>query len=151
MLNNKIPPPIVAILFAFAMWYLADVAPSLPLNNTLRLALTLTLLLCGVGFLLAGVVSFRRAKTTVNPLKPDAANALVTSGIFQYTRNPMYLGLVCLLVSLAIFMASFWALTGAAGFVIYINRFQIRPEEAAMHKLFGEQFTAYRVRVRRWI
>lgn len=151
MFNNKIPPPIVAILFAFAMWYLADLTPSLPLNDTLRLALTLTLLLCGVGFLLAGGVSFRRAKTTVNPLKPDAATALVTSGIFQYTRNPMYLGFVCLLVSLAIFMASLWALTGVAGFVLYIKRFQIRPEEAAMHQLFGEQFTAYRARVRRWI
>lgn len=101
--------------------------------------------------MLAGVISFRRARTTVNPLKPETATALVTSGVYRYTRNPMYLGMLAILVAWAAFLASPAALLGPLGFWTYIQRFQIRPEEKMLTSLFGRAFTDYTSRVRRWL
>ena len=101
--------------------------------------------------MLAGIASFRQAQTTVNPLKPDTATALVTSGVYGYTRNPMYLGMLAVLLAWAVFLASPAALAGVLGFWWYIGRFQIRPEERALAALFGSSFSDYTSRVRRWL
>ena len=89
-LENRIPPPLVAVLFAVLMGLLARGLPGLDPGLGTRLLLALPLVMAGLLFVLAGGLAFRRAKTTVNPLKPASASALVTSGIYQYTRNPMY-------------------------------------------------------------
>lgn len=122
-LENKVPPPLVA----------------LPLIGA------------GLLFVLAGGISFRRARTTVNPLKPEAASALVTSGIYRYTRNPMYVGFALWLLAWGLYLASPLVLLGVLGFVLYMNRLQIAPEERALGRLFGADFAAYRQRVRRWL
>ncbi|MBG6289848.1 isoprenylcysteine carboxylmethyltransferase family protein [Pseudomonas nitroreducens] len=105
----------------------------------------------GAAVCLAGVLSFRLARTAVNPLRPETASALVSSGIYGHTRNPMYLGFAIALVAWAFYLASPVALLGVVGFVLYMNRFQIGPEEQALASLFGEAFAAYRTRVRRWL
>ena len=105
----------------------------------------------GLLFVLAGGISFRRARTTVNPLKPEAASALVTSGIYRYTRNPMYVGFALWLLAWGLYLASPLVLLGVLGFVLYMNRLQIAPEERALGRLFGADFAAYRQRVRRWL
>jgi protein-S-isoprenylcysteine O-methyltransferase Ste14 len=98
-----------------------------------------------------GFASFIRAKTTVNPMKPDSSSSLVVSGIYQFTRNPMYLGFLLGLFGWAIFLSNALAFFLLPAFIAYMNRFQIEPEEKALARLFGEQFVAYRSRVRRWL
>lgn len=150
-LENRIPPPIVAVLFGMLMGVGANGLPSLGLGFAMRLTLALLVVCAGLFFVLAGGISFRRAKTTVNPLKPESASALVTSGIYRYTRNPMYVGFALFLVAWSLYLASPLSLLGVLGFVLYMNRFQITPEERALSQLFGSDFTAYQGKVRRWL
>jgi protein-S-isoprenylcysteine O-methyltransferase Ste14 len=150
-LEVKIPPPAVAAAIALAMWGTSRLAPLVRMPGAWRPGLSLALLLAGLVLSAAGVLAFRGARTTVNPTKPERTSSLVTSGVYRFTRNPMYLGIVCLLVAWAVFLSSGWALLGAVAFVLYITRFQITPEERALAKLFGSEFAAYQARVRRWL
>jgi len=150
-LELKIPPPAVAVLMAGAMWGIALVAPLLEVPTFIRVVTAATIALAGVGFSLAGIISFRRARTTVNPMKPETTTSLVCSGIYGVTRNPMYVGLLFVLVAWAVFRSSAWALLGALAFVLYINQFQIAPEERALSAMFGTGYAAYKSRVRRWL
>jgi protein-S-isoprenylcysteine O-methyltransferase Ste14 len=146
-----VPPPAVAAVGAIAMWGISSVAPSVYMPAAVRLAACAAFALVGVVFSVAGVVSFRRARTTVDPTNPEAASSLVSSGIYHVTRNPMYVGLSFVLLAWAIFLSSAWALLGLLAFVLYISRFQIAPEERALSKLFGSEYTAYKAKVRRWL
>ena len=154
-LELKVPPPVVALCLALLMWLIAS--PALPFTAPfelpfgLRASLAVALALIGQGISIAGMVSFRRARTTINPLKPDTASALVRSGIFRFTRNPMYLGLLLTLVGWAVWLWSPAALLFLPVFVLYIDRFQIGPEERALARLFGAEFASYRTRVRKWL
>ena len=150
-LENKIPPPIVAALFGLLMWAGSHYVASIDAALSVRVIAALLVLCAGVFFSLAGVVSFRRAKTTVNPLKPETASALVSSGIYLYSRNPMYVGFAMFLTAWACYLASAFLLLGVLGFVLYMNRFQIAPEERALTALFGADFLAYQAKVRRWL
>jgi protein-S-isoprenylcysteine O-methyltransferase Ste14 len=133
------------------MWGIAFVAPLLQMPTALRLVACAALFFVGLVFSVAGVASFRLARTTINPTKPEAASSLVTSGIYRITRNPMYVGASFGLISWAVFLSSVWALLGVLAFVLYIGRFQIAAEERALSKLFGNEYTAYQARVRRWL
>ncbi len=150
-LENRIPPPVVTLLFALLMWLVARYVPGVELSHSTRVVVAALVVAIGLGFVLAGVLSFRRAQTTVNPLKPETTSALVTSGVYQYSRNPMYLGFALFLLAWACYLASPAALLGPAGFVLYMNRLQIRPEERALAALFGREFQVYQERVRRWL
>jgi protein-S-isoprenylcysteine O-methyltransferase Ste14 len=112
---------------------------------------SLGLVLAGAVTCLAGVFSFQRAKTTVNPMKPNSASALVASGIYKYSRNPMYSGFVLILLGWALWLSNAWALLVLPAFVLYMNRFQIWPEERALMALFGQDYREYHSRVRRWL
>ena len=150
-LEHKIPPPIVMVVTGLIMWVIASIAPSLDITLFVRVVDALIFALAGVGFTIAGVVSFGRAKTTVNPLKPESATALVSSGIYRVTRNPMYVGMLFVLIGWALFLASVWTLIGPIVFVLFITRFQILPEERVLENLFGAEFDAYKTKVRRWL
>lgn len=150
-LELRIPPPVVGLIVAAGMWAVARLTPPIPLPGLVRLVVTVVLLATGVAVALAGVISFRRARTTVNPLKPETSAALVASGVYSFTRNPMYLGMVSVLLAWAVFLASPWSLAGPVLFAWYIARFQIVPEERVLAGLFGASFADYRKRVRRWI
>jgi protein-S-isoprenylcysteine O-methyltransferase Ste14 len=147
----RIPPPIVGIVIGAGMWAMAHALPMLQMPKFARLAGTATLAVVGVVIALGGVVSFRRAKTTVNPLKPETSASLVTSGVYSFTRNPMYLGMAMVLLAWSVFLSSAWSLVGPLLFASYITRFQIIPEERVLDKLFGASFAEYKKRVRRWI
>ena len=150
-LELKVPPPLVAATLAAAMWGVSLFAPHIQLPSIARVLAAATIALVGAGFAIAGVVSFRRAKTTVNPLKPESASSLVSSGVYAITRNPMYVGLLFVLVAWAVFLSSPLALAGPLAFFLYIGRFQIAPEERALSNLFGSEYANYRARVRRWL
>jgi len=151
-LEHRIPPPLVGIILAGAMWFIAwSLSPLPPLPATVRLPAAVILALVGAAIALSGVISFRRAQTTVNPLKPETSTALVSTGIYGITRNPMYLGMLTVLLAWAVYLSSVWALLGPVAFALYITRFQIIPEERALRSLFGPSFVEYTHRVRRWL
>ena len=132
------------------MWCLSTVSPHF-VPPAFRAAWELVLVVVGVAFTAAGMVAFRRAKTTVNPLEPGAATTLVISGVYRLTRNPMYVGLAFLLAAWAVFLWSPWALLGLPAFVVFISRLQIAPEQRALLALFGRDYAAYVARVRPWL
>jgi protein-S-isoprenylcysteine O-methyltransferase Ste14 len=103
-LELRIPPPIVALAFAAVAWAVARATPALALPGVLRIGLAVALVLAGLAFVAAGVRTFRRAETTIHPLRPEKASAIVSSGVFAITRNPMYLGLVLVLVGWAVLL-----------------------------------------------
>jgi protein-S-isoprenylcysteine O-methyltransferase Ste14 len=151
-LELKIPPPVIAAtvaagMVAVALW----VGPVLNLPMALRMGGALALAAMGACFDLAGIWAFRKAKTTVNPMAPQRSAKLVANGVYRMTRNPMYLGLVLILLGLALYLASPWALLGPLAFAAYITRFQIFPEERALTAHFGAAYTAYCAQVRRWL
>ncbi|TQV78257.1 isoprenylcysteine carboxylmethyltransferase family protein [Exilibacterium tricleocarpae] len=147
----KIPPLLLVVLFTVAMWAVSLATPNFDVAPAIRYAGAVFFTLPGVVFCLYGVLHFRQAKTTVNPLTPDSATALVSSGVYRISRNPMYLGFLCLLLAWATLLANLFALLLALLFAPYMNRFQILPEERALQSLFGADYNAYRQQVRRWL
>ena len=150
-LELRIPPPAVGLIVAGGMWGVAHIPPLLQLPDLVRLLIAAVLGTLGGAVALGGVMSFRRAQTTVNPLKPEASKALVATGVYSFTRNPMYLGMVLALFAWAVYLPSIWSLLGPVLFALYITRFQIVPEERVLDRLFGASFAAYKERVRRWL
>ena len=150
-LELKIPPPIVTAIFALGMWAVSSLRPLLPVPALVRISIALAILLIGIGFSMAGMASFSRAKTTVNPLKPETTTSLVSSGVYRITRNPMYVGMLLVLVAWAIYLSSVWTWFGPLALSLYLTQFQIKPEERVLTKMFGSEFDAYKAKVRRWL
>ena len=150
-LELKIPPVLITSLFALLMWLVSRLTPAVPISPVLKIIflLVFTGLAAYVG--LAAVASFRKANTTVNPLTPESISSLVVSGIFKRTRNPMYLALLLALTGWGLYLANIFSLLVVIGFVMYINRFQIQPEERTLKEKFGPEFHDYEKQVRRWI
>jgi protein-S-isoprenylcysteine O-methyltransferase Ste14 len=148
-LNTKIPPPIVAILFAVMIFYFSDSFAYVDLPFKIYISLFFVLL--GFFITFSSARNFKKKETTVNPIKPEEASQLVTDGFFKITRNPMYLGMLLFLLGLSIYNGIIVGLLFLPLFVGYITFFQIIPEERAMIKIFGEDYKAYMKKVRRWI
>ena len=150
-LELKIPPPAVALVVGLSMWWVSryGVLEGVPL--AWRIGVALAVAAVGACFDVAGILAFRREKTTVNPMKPEKSAALVSSGVYRITRNPMYVGMVFILLAWAVYLASPWALFGPLAFAAYITRFQIKPEERVLAARFGDEFASYTARVRRWL
>jgi protein-S-isoprenylcysteine O-methyltransferase Ste14 len=150
-LELKVPPPIVALVLALAMWAVSRLTPTFEVAASLRIALAVAIALVGAAFSAAGVAAFHQARTTLNPMKPETASSLVTTGIYRITRNPMYVGLLFVLVGWTVFLSAPWTLAGPIVFVAYMTRFQIAPEERALAAAFGDVYAGYKARVRRWL
>ena len=110
ILELKIPPPLVMLSVAGAMWAVAPSGPALGLPKDLRTWLASGIALLGVTIDVTSLLSFRRAKTTINPMKPRATSTLVTTGTYRYSRNPMYVGLLSFLLAWAAYLGSAWTL-----------------------------------------
>lgn len=149
-LELKVPPAVIWSLVAFAMWMPAKASKFGPASTTF-FAVAVGLVLAGVLIAVLGVVSFRRARTTVDPRYPQNASALVTSGIYGVTRNPMYLGMLVALAGWACWLGQPVPFLFLPLFGVILNRVQILPEERALSRMFGAEFNAYCARVRRWI
>jgi len=150
-LELKVLPLLLVVIFAVLMWLVAKLLPNIELSITTRYAILAATSLFALSITLAGALAFKRSNTTVNPIKPETASSLVTNGAYQWTRNPMYLGFATFLVGWSLFLSSLYALSLIVGFVLYMNRFQIEPEERALEGIFGETFLSYKKQVRRWI
>lgn len=149
-LELKVPPVALVLLTGAVMGFLSAAAPSLAWQSPYGPALAFVLGVAGAVVAVLGVASFRRAGTTVNPTRPQATSSLVSSGVNGFSRNPMYLGFLLVLVGWAVFLSNVLAFVPVPAFVAYMNRFQIAPEERALEALFGTEFTAYKRKVRRW-
>ncbi|MFB5854416.1 methyltransferase family protein [Stenotrophomonas maltophilia] len=150
-LETHVPPPLVMLLCG-AIGYLASrlaAGPVVPLPMPALLAGGVVAI--GLTLNLLPKLAFRRVRTTVNPLRPAMASALVTHGVYRYTRNPMYLGQATVLAGVMLYLQSPVALLAVPLFVLYITRLQIVPEERALSARFPEAYAAFRQRVRRWL
>jgi protein-S-isoprenylcysteine O-methyltransferase Ste14 len=150
-LELRIPPVALVLVAGSLMWLLAWAFPGLAVELPARTGVAIALALAGIGTVVAGVLQFRKARTTVNPMNPGASSALVVGGVYRVTRNPMYLGFAIALLGWAIFLANPLALLVLPVFTVYMTRFQILPEERVLEARFGADFKAYAAKVRRWL
>ena len=148
-MNNKIPPPIVTFICGIAI-YLSKTFFNQFFNYNNN-TMSLFLLILGLLVFISAVKSFRKHKTTVNPLEPRKASSLVTTGIFKFSRNPMYLGMLIILLSISFRFNLIGGIIISLFFYFFITKFQIIPEEVAMNELFGNEFVDYEKKTRRWI
>ena len=147
--NPRVPPVLVVLAAGLAIRLIDRALPTAPIPAARETALLLAA--CGVAAIVLGLTRFRRAGTTVDPLSPAKASALVTRGIYRRSRNPMYLGFAVILLAWAVGLSTLPGVIVVPLFVLYMNRFQIGPEERALDAVFGEEYRAYRQRVRRWL
>jgi protein-S-isoprenylcysteine O-methyltransferase Ste14 len=150
-LELRIPPLILLAVFAAGMAAVAHVLPQADVQVPARHRWAWLLAAAGGGVALAGVVAFRRSKTTVNPFTPEQSSALVAAGIYRVSRNPMYLGFLLVLAGWGAYLANWASALLLPAFVAYMNRFQILPEERALAERFGSRFADYTRAVRRWL
>jgi protein-S-isoprenylcysteine O-methyltransferase Ste14 len=148
-LDLNIPPLAVGAIIALGMWLAFYTLPEFAYPPLRIVAMGMGIV--GAGIIGLAMLSFWSAHTTPNPMKPSSASYLVTSGIYRFTRNPMYLGLLLLLAGWALYLANILALLFLPAFILYMNRFQIKPEERALTNRFGRKYLEYASRVNRWI
>ena len=150
-MKNKIPPPVILLLSGIAAWFIAHSEYGYPID--IPFAPIVAIVLATTGLLIAAraIRQFGKAETTVNPLQPNEASSLVDTGIFARTRNPMYLGLLLVLLGWSVWLQSAGTILVLLAFVLYITELQIKPEEEALRNVFGQTYIDYCARVRRWI
>lgn len=150
-LELKVPPVLLFAVLAAAMYGLTRALPVWAVTLPWRVGAAVTFAATGIAIALAGVAEFRRSQTTVHPQHPERTSVVVTGGVYRWTRNPMYLGLLLALLGWAIFLANPAAVAGLVAFVAWMNRFQIVPEERLLSEKFGPAYASYLVSVRRWL
>ena len=146
----KIPPVVVISIFGLSMFLLAEVLPFGNFQFTGQSYLIVALLGGVFLILVTALFGFYRARTTIDPREPSKASQLVTGGIYKYSRNPMYLGMLLVLLAWGLWLGNAFNTILAAGFVSYMNAFQILPEEKALTDKFGKTYIQYSKSVRRW-
>lgn len=146
-LETRIPPPLVALILGTLAWALGGSAFDFP-GRTVFAILALAL---GLVFETFPALAFGKHGTTRLPWAPERTSSLVTSGLFRFSRNPMYVGQALLLAAWVLYLGTWPALAAVPAYVLYITRFQILPEERILAAKFGADFDSYRARVRRWV
>ena len=147
----KVPPPIYLALFVLLIWFFEGMTSFLTWENMLFSGLGILLMTAGLLFDGWSFMGFVKSKTTVNPLKPESANKLVTDRLYRFTRNPMYLGMALILAGWALYLGSLISLVFLPIFIKVLTKFQILPEERALESLFGDEFLRYKSQVGRWL
>ncbi len=150
-LELKVPPVAQVIITAAAMYGVSKVAPALKFSLSGSTALAIGSGVIGLGSGIMGVAQFKKAQTTPNPQALEKVSSLVTDGIYRYSRNPMYVGLVLILLGWTLYLSHFLAFVLVPVFMLYMTRFQIEPEERMMELKFGKKYQSYLSQVRRWI
>ena len=150
-LELKVPPVLVLAIAALLMWAVARATPRLNLQYPFRVLVAAALFVLGIAIVLRGVLAFREASTTVDPRFPENASHIVSSGIYRFTRNPMYLGMLVMLIAWMAWLSNVGTIVIPVLFALYITRWQIVPEERALAEKFGADYEAYCKSVRRWV
>ena len=150
-LQLKVPPDATWLGVAALMWLAAATTPGFAIPTLLRLGIAAPLLGVGVAIVVAARLMLSRAHTTWRPADPGRTTSLVTDGVYRHSRNPIYLGMLLALLAWAVVLADPLALALSAVFVLYVDRFQIGPEERALSEVMGDEYRDYMGRVRRWL
>jgi protein-S-isoprenylcysteine O-methyltransferase Ste14 len=145
----KIPPPILVLILITSTYFSQNRLEIIYLPY--KYSTSILILLVGFLILINPVFKFIKSKTTVNPVKFKKVNKLVTSGIYKYSRNPMYLGMILIIISTSIFYLNYYSLVTPFIFYFWINRFQIKREEIFLKEKFGKEYLSYMSKTRRWI
>ena len=148
-MKTKIPPPILALVMIVLIYLSSFFIESTTFNY--QGSLSVLVLILGLACAIPSFKLFARYKTTISPLKPSDATALVTEGMYRYSRNPMYLGLLLLTIASTIWFGTWFGIIINILFIFLINFLQIIPEEEALLAIFGEEYEEYKKNVRRWI
>ncbi len=146
-----IPPVVVLALCAAIMGYVARYFPFFTLELTLPCSASLLIAVSGLFLILISSITFYRQNTTLNPLRPESASTLIRTGPYRYSRNPIYGGFVLILLGWGSYLHNLASILCVIAFVLYMNRFQIIPEEKALEQKFGAGFEAYKRSVNRWL
>jgi len=150
-LELKVPPVAVVVIAAAGMWAVSQVSSGLHFSFPGAAWLSAGIAVVGIVIAILGVTEFRGAGTTVDPRVPEQSDSLVTSGVYRHSRNPMYAGMLLVLAGWGLFLGNFLSLLFVPAFFLYMNRFQIIPEERFMRASFGQSYSEYSSRVRRWV
>ena len=145
----KIPPPLLVFILIISNYYSSKKIDLILLPN--QNLISFIILLIGVVILIYPIFKFIKSKTTIDPIKFKKVNKLISSGIYKYSRNPMYLGLLMIVTSTSIFYLNIFSITTPILFVCWINRFQIKREEEFLTEKFGNEYLSYKKKTRRWI
>ena len=148
-MNNKIPPPILTLISGLAIYFSRNLFPNH--HGIILNVFSALLLICGIIIIRSAFLLFKNHQTTINPLNLTKTSSIVNTGVFKYTRNPMYLGMIFILLSFALKFNIYGGLIIILIFFSFITKFQIIPEEKAMEKLFGQEFKNYKKTTRRWL
>ena len=145
----KIPPPILVLILVSSNYFSSKKIDLFHLPN--QNLISILILLIGMLILINPIFKFIKSKTTIDPIKFKKVNKLIISGIYKYSRNPMYLGLLMIVISTSIFFLNIFSITTPLLFYCWINRFQIKREEIFLTEKFGEEYMSYKIKTRRWI
>ena len=148
-IKTKFPPPLVALTFGFLINYTKNIFPKIEVKN--EFIFGSFMIISGLIIILSATILFKKYQTTITPLNPSNATKLITNGIYKFSRNPMYLGLLLVLSGISTILNPIGGFFLILLFILYLNLFQIIPEENAMVDLFKDEFLEYKKNVRRWI
>ena len=148
-IKTKFPPPLVALTFGFLINYTKNIFPKIEIKN--ENIFGSFMIISGLIIILSAIILFKKYQTTITPLNPSNATKLITDGIYKFSRNPMYLGLLLVLSGISTILNPIGGFFLIPLFILYLNFFQIIPEENAMINLFKDEFLEYKKYVRRWI
>lgn len=145
-------PPVLQVIICVALaWIAGQTFPQLSISVPFGTIIAIMFAAVGLLLLFLALRLFSEKRTTIDPLRPERAENVITSGIYGMTRNPMYLGLLLIVVAAAVAVANPVSLLAPVLFVFAMNELQIKPEEQALSQKFGPSYTGYCERVRRWI
>jgi len=145
----KIPPPILVLILVVSSFLLSKKIDVIHIPH--QTLVSILILLIGILILIIPVTKFIKYKTTIDPIEFKKVNKLVTSGIYKYSRNPMYLGLLLIVISSSILYLNIYSVSTPIFFYYWINRFQIQREEIFLTEKFGKEYLSYKTKTRRWI
>ena len=148
-LELKIPPDVVWVLVAGLMWLASLRTPKLDLPSPIRIGLAVVLTVVGIWFMVSARASLEKANTTWRPMSPGQTKSLVSSGVYRASRNPIYLGMLLVMLGFAVALSSLAALSGVVCLRSLHRPLPSQPEERALSSVLGDEYLDYRARVRR--
>lgn len=148
---RRMPPVLLTAVFGVLMWLVWTLTPSVDIPLPARAILAVLLAAVGLAVTTLAVKGFREQRTSVNPLDLSRTSAVVTTGIYRLSRNPMYLAMLLGLLALGCLLSNPVSMGIAVLFVPTITHLQIIPEERVLSDRFGTPYATYCTAVRRWI
>lgn len=147
----RIVPPLFGLICALLMLGVAMLLPAATILFPSQKIVALIVMAMGISLDVIAAIQFRKHATTISPFNPEKTVSVVKNGVFGISRNPMYLGMLLILIGIGVFLGSPINIIVLIAFVAAITSLQIKPEEEVLEAKFGSDYAAYRYHVRRWI